>query len=166
MQILHKFSSMKQSQSEQNKSAITDHVFTSTKKITSSTGMRLRSSLVSQTRLQGGFARQSGSDRRVKVLRIETRGPTSWATSTTICCSLWRPIAEESKQQFEEDSSCCRNVTENLVSYLPSFLGMLNSIFFHNRWLLCNNQIIDDRMYGVWVEIKRSDRETVSLLCC
>ena len=33
------------------------------------------------------------------------------------CCSLWRPLAENSKQQFEEDSSCCQNVTENLVSY-------------------------------------------------
>ena len=38
-------------------------------------------------------------------------GPTSWATS------LWRPLAEDSKQQFEQDSSCCRNVTKNLVSY-------------------------------------------------
>ena len=38
------------------------------------------------------------------------------------CCSLWRPLAENSKQQFEEDSSsCCPNVTENLVSYLWLF---------------------------------------------
>ena len=40
---------------------------TSTKKIMSLTGTRPRSSFVSQTRLQGGFARQSRSNRRVKV---------------------------------------------------------------------------------------------------
>ena len=28
---------------------------------------------------------------------------------------IWRPLAEDSKQVFEEDSSCCKNVTENLV---------------------------------------------------
>jgi len=38
--------------------------------------------------------------------------------------------------------------------------------FFRNRWSLCNNRIIiDDRIYNVWVEMKRSDRQTVSLLC-
>jgi len=62
-------------------------------------------------------ARQSTSDRRVKALWTET----SWATSTKICCSLWQPLAEDSKQQFEEDSNCCRNVTQNLVSYLRLF---------------------------------------------
>jgi len=87
---------------------------TSTKKITSSTGTRPRSSPVSQTRLQGGFTRQSRSDRRVEN---RDEGPTIWATYATICCSLWQSLAEDSKQQFEEDSSCCRKVIENLVSY-------------------------------------------------
>jgi len=78
-----------------------------------------RSSTVSQTRLQGGFARQSRSDRRVKVSWTETMGAYQLShVYTTICCSLWRPRAEE---QFEEDSSCCRNVTENLVSYFQLF---------------------------------------------
>jgi len=31
----------------------------------------------------------------------------------TICSSLWRPLVEDSKQQLQEDSSCCQNVTEN-----------------------------------------------------
>ena len=31
---------------------------------------------------------------------------------------------EDSKQQFEEDSSCCRHVTENLMSYFTVVLGV------------------------------------------
>jgi len=62
--------------------------------------------------------------------------PTSWATSTTtICCSLWQPLAEDSKQQFEKDSSCCQNVSENLVSYLRSLrILMFNFNVYVNRW--------------------------------
>ena len=74
-------------QTEQNKSAITDHVNQENHAIN---WTRPRSSTMSWTRLQGGFARQSRSDRRVGVSWTETRGPTSWATSTTICCS-WHP---------------------------------------------------------------------------
>ena len=49
--------------------------------------------------------------------------------------SLWRPLAEDSKQQFEEDSSCCRNVTENLVSYLQFFgISMFSFNVYINRW--------------------------------
>ena len=59
-------SSRKQSQSDQNRTNLQSQI-TSTKKITSSTGTRPRSSPVSQTRLQGGFARQPRSDRRVRV---------------------------------------------------------------------------------------------------
>jgi len=58
-------------------------------------------------------------------------GPTSWATSTTICYSLWWPLADNSKQQFKEDSSCCRNVTENFSDLFTVVSGVkcLNWMF-------------------------------------
>jgi len=47
------------------------------------------------------------------------------STGRPLVSVLSQPVAEDSKQQFEEDSSCCRNVTENLVSYLWVFRTLM-----------------------------------------
>ena len=93
--------------SEQNKSSITDHVNQENHVINWNEAKIISHESDKTTR----WIRET-----VKI-RQESQGVMNRATSTTICCSLWRPLAENSKQQFEEDSSCCRNVTENLVSY-------------------------------------------------
>jgi len=104
-------STKRQSQSEQDKSAVTD--CTSTKRITSSTGMRQLSLPVSLTELHSGSGRLSRFVRRAKVLWTEMRAPTSWVISMTNCCSPCGCLVWSSHS--EEGSSCFRNVNNMWV---------------------------------------------------